>query len=651
MASEAGSARHPEAATHPVGLPGTAADAPLPAPEPVADLYDYGLIGNLHTAALVSRFGSVDWACMPRFASASVFGRLLDPLKGGFLSLTPVGGRGSRQRYVPTTNVLETRFSVTGGRRLVLYDFMPVAESGSGDVDCRIVRVLTAVGGAIDVLLTAEPRFQYGRSAARWRIQDDKWLAESGEEKLALVAPFPLSAEGGRADGRFTVAPGEEVAIELHWGEGVPSEVPATELLERTERFWRKWVGGPEAPMHQAVGLWHAWIERSELLLKLLSSARTGAFVAAPTTSLPEWPGGSRNWDYRYVWMRDAAFTAQVFTLLGHLPEARAYLKWILSRILAEGENGHLRVVYSVDGERELDERELVHLSGFRGSKPVRVGNAAVEQFQLDIYGELLDATALLAEFDPVMLRECWPVASWLAERVMSFWRLPDQGIWEIRGPPKHHTHSKLMAWVALDRASRLAEYLGGDPRAPSWRRTADEIRTLIETQGYDPARGAFTQTLESGSPLDATALRIPLTGFLPFDDPRVLSTLTAIERDLGHGPFLYRYKVDDGFDCPEGTFLLCSFWMVECLARSGQREKALAHWQRLLEAASPLGLFAEEFDPVGRRPLGNYPQAFTHIGLLRAALALGFSQHEDDGLDDDTGPVAPFPPRAASGA
>ena len=598
-------------------------------PLPVPRIHDYGVIGNLHTTALVSRYGSIDWACLPRTASPSLFARLLDPVRGGFAAVRPAAYERSEQRYRPSTNLLRTQFDIGPGHRLALTDFMPIHPVRADRADPRILRRIEAEGAATEVQIEIEPRFPYGREAVAWERRDGAWHARSGDGTLRAEVrlPEPATVESGALRAELTLAPGRPAWVEIGWGPPAGTE-PPEELLAATEHFWFEWVHRHSETPDCLGGPWHELIERSELLLKLLTDAATGAIVAAPTTSLPEWPGGHRNWDYRYVWLRDAAFTAQILARLGHHQESEAYLRWVVHRIDAAGAKGTLRVMYSAHGaDDELVEQELDYLAGYEDSRPVRIGNGAASQTQLDIFGEVLDAAYVYHQVEggARFLRARWAELSRLADTVSALWRTPDHGIWEMRGPPLEFTHSKLMCWVALDRAIRLAEAIGGDPRIDRWRGESDRIRELLLARGFDRSLGAFVQAIDRPV-LDASVLRIPLVGFLPFDDGRIRSTVAAIRRELARGPYVYRYVSRDDWAEPEGSFLLCGFWLVECLASGGDRATALENFEALRRTASPLGLFSEEYDPDGRRPLGNYPQAFTHIGFLRAAIALGQS-------------------------
>jgi GH15 family glucan-1,4-alpha-glucosidase len=593
-------------------------------PRPRA-LYDYGLIGNMHTAALVSVFGSIDWACFPRFASPSLFARILDARNGGFQLLAPTHYSSSRQEYRPSTAILCTEFRVTPSRLLRVYDFMPVVAGDNGRQTPMVLRMAEAVGGAVNAVSVVDPRFDYARSRAKWRGAEDHWVARSGPSSLTVRTEWPMRPSLSGLKGTFTIPAGERRTIELIWGEKRPLADSPADLLESTERFWTNWVHSPSSTLHVIAGRWHGAIARSEVTLKLLSQRDTGAFIAAPTTSLPEWPGGTRNWDYRYVWVRDAAFAAQALLLLGHVTEARTFLHWILDRVAVRSGNPRLRVIYGVHGERRFTERELSHLAGFAGSRPVRVGNAAANQFQLDIYGELLDAALVLNDVESGALEAIWPAVESLADEVVVNWRRPDRGIWEVRGPPRHFVHSKVMAWVALDRAVRLGVEWSRRESVVRWEGERDRLRAVILARGFDPHRESFMQSFGSAE-VDAANLRIPIVGFLDPDDPRVAGTVLQIERELSDGPFVYRYRGPDGLDGEEAAFLPCSFWLVDCLARAGERRRARENFEELLRSAGPLGLFSEEYDPAREMALGNYPQAFTHIALLRAALALGLA-------------------------
>ena len=591
-------------------------------------LLDYGLVSNLRTAALISRFGSIDWACMPYFSYPSVFARLLDVERGGSHLICPKETSSSVQRYLPGTNVLETLFRLDGNRLLKVVDFMPFVESVEREPHPYLYRIVSAEGGPVPIHVRFHPRFEYGKFGATYLKVPEGHIAIHGESSLFYrVSQGTTNEQGPALETALTVEPGTRTEVEISWKEECACHESPINLFERTVRFWKAWSEGIQVPAEFIPGDTRAAVERSNLLLKALTSRQSGAFVAAPTTSLPEWPGGGRNWDYRYSWIRDAAFSANALIMSGHLHEAKAFLRWAV-RCSQESRDGSLQVVYRLQGAGSLTEEELPELSGFLGSRPVRVGNKASSQFQLDIYGTILNLAFTMKDVDENYIAKEWTHFRSLVEHVLRIWKEPDQGIWEIRGPRRHYVHSKLMAWVALDRGAQLARRFGTPEDAVRWGTEADKVRRAIMEQGFDEALGYFVQAFDRRV-LDAAALKIPLYGLLPFSDRRVTGTIRAIEQNLSDGAFVYRYRAEDGIDGPEGAFLLCSFWLVECLARSGELAKARRNWEALLAAASPLGLFAEEYDPVTRTPLGNYPQAFTHIGVIRAATAIGIAERE----------------------
>jgi alpha,alpha-trehalase len=610
----------------PPGPPAEAPTAPS-APEgdgPYPPLVHIGVIGNLHTAALISRRGSIDWSCFPRFASPSVFARLLDDEGGGFQGLRPLERSVATQAYLRSTNVLETRFRLGHGRSVRVVDFMPVTQPREPEGLPMIVRSVRANGGPVRLRFQCLPKFDYGQHTARWRSIAGGHQARSGHSALTVLHDWPVEIEAGDLSGERLVRPGAPTTVEIIWGSARPTEVSAEQLLAQTVRFWRHWSHADRASFREISRSWRTHVLRSELAVKLLSHEDTGAFVAAPTTSLPEWPGGRRNWDYRYAWIRDAAFAAQALLLLDHVPEAKAFLRWIVARLPADPAEERLQVVYGGHGDTDLTERSLPHLAGYANSRPVRVGNAAAGQFQLDIFGELLDTTSVLSELDEGFVRGLWTELASVVDAVARHWRRPDHGIWEIRTTPRHYTHSKTMAWVALDRGVAIARRLRlDDERVVEWAEAADRIRSMVLKRGYSSDHRSFMQTLD-GTAIDAAELRLPMVGLLPFSDPRVRATVRRVRDELSVGPFVFRYRIEDGIPGAEGAFLPCSFWLVECLARMGERAEAERRLRELLPVGGPLGLFSEVCDPRNGRALGNYPQSLTHIALLRAVWALG---------------------------
>ncbi|MFE3578401.1 glycoside hydrolase family 15 protein [Streptomyces vinaceus] len=596
---------------------------------------EHGLIGDLRTAALVAANGTIDWYCCPRFDAPSVFASILDAGKGGSWELAAEVPTRTRQFYFPDTNVLITRFFAADGVAEI-QDFMPVVDD-SREVDRhRLIRRVICVRGTLPFRARIAPRFGYGAEAHTTQVEGHTAVFRSPSLTLALTATAPLEADTDGLDvrSRFKLLEGESHVFALdRIGEGLPPRscprAEAQEQAEATVRFWRRWLAGSR--YH---GRWREMVNRSALLLKLLTYAPTGAIVAAPTTSLPEQIGGERNWDYRYVWVRDAAFCVYAMLRLGFTSEAEAFMAFLSERGImqgagagagtGEGESGPLQIMYGIDGRTDLPEYELAHLEGYLGSAPVRVGNAATGQLQLDIYGALIDSIYLYDKWGQPISSDRWDevgaVVDWLCEH----WDQPDEGVWETRGGRRNFVYSRLMCWVALERAIRMANRRGLPADLNRWRESRDAIYRQIMARGWSAERAAFVQGLD-GDVLDASLLMMPMAKFLSPTDPKWLSTLDALTTDLVSDSLVYRYDPTaspDGLHGPEGTFSICSFWYVEALARAGRLEEARLAFEKMLTYANHLGLFAEEIGPTGEQ-LGNFPQAFTHLSLISAAFNL----------------------------
>jgi alpha,alpha-trehalase len=576
---------------------------------------DYALIGNVQTAALVATNGSIDWCCLPDFDSPAVFCRLLDAEKGGSFRVGPTTARyRTRRFYVEPTNVFSTTFETDSGK-IRLIDFMPV---GGSKADSRILRLAEGLAGEVELEIGFRPTFDYARASTSLTTFDGGAIARSENEVLKLRCPVRLLANpSGGLTGQIPITQGQRIWFELSYDLGAGTEefghAPADldEALTRTIEYWRKWSGG--CTYH---GPYANLVRRSALALKLMTFAPTGALVAAPTASLPECVGGSRNWDYRFTWLRDSSLIIYALQLIGYDNEASDFLEW-LNRL--EISTHGIRIMYSIRGESVLPEATLDHLSGYRNSRPVRVGNAAVQQKQLDVYGEVLDAAFLYHQrLKKPLPQKWWDEVCFLAGEAARTWREPDQGIWEFRGQPKQFLYSKLLCWVALDRAMKLGVHCDSRSQSP-WKKTRKAIRKAILQEGYNERVGAFTQEL-GGEELDASALLIPVVGFLPATDPRVVSTMERIsERLTSHG-LVYRYQSADGLPGQEATFAICSFWLVDNLALAGRTGEARELFERIVAYAGDTGLFSEEIDPVNGDLLGNYPQGFTHLALIRSA-------------------------------
>jgi GH15 family glucan-1,4-alpha-glucosidase len=580
-------------------------------------LEDYALLGDRRTAALVSRAGSVDWWCTPRFDSPACFAALLGTPEHGHFSIAPTATVVDTGRlYRPGTMVLETEYETQSGMVRVV-DCLAL-----GHARPLLVRIVEGISGSVEMAVELVARFDYGLVVPWVRRVDGRWRAIAGPEGLELYTPVRLHGREKTSAAEFTVAAGEQVPFVLGW---FPSDDPravpddASALVEHTTDVWSRWSARCEYS-----GEWREPVIRSLLTLEALTTERTGGIVAAPTTSLPETIGGTRNWDYRYCWVRDATLTLEALLIGGYQTEAMRWREWLLRA--AAGDPEQLQTMYGVAGERRLTELELDWLPGYEGSIPVRTGNGAHTQLQLDVYGELLDVLWQAARAGAPPSENSWSLALLLLDVLEQRWREPDEGIWEVRGPRRHFTHSKVLCWVAFDRAVAMVQQAGYKGPVDRWRAIRDEIHASVLEQGFDRKRGAFTQTFGSRE-LDASVLMIPLVGFLPGDDPRVVSTIDVLLRELTEDGFVCRYeptdKGVDGIGEPEGVFLPCSFWMVEALALGGRRPEAQALFERLLGIANDLGLFAEEYDPSARRFLGNFPQAFTHLALVAAAHTL----------------------------
>jgi GH15 family glucan-1,4-alpha-glucosidase len=587
-------------------------------------LEDYGLIGDMQAAALVGRDGGVDWLCLPRFDSASCFSALLGDERHGRWLVAPAGEvRASSRRYRPGTLVLETECEVAEGAVRVI-DFMP--RRGQGPP--RVMRIIEGVRGRVPMRMELSLRPDYGSIGPWVDLAPDGVVATAGPDAYRLSTPLPLEVKDGSVRCDFVVVEGARERLTLSWHlsyDETPPVEDADSALARTEAWWREWSG-----RCRYEGAYRDQVLTSLIVLKAMTSEPTGAVIAAPTTSLPEDIGGVRNWDYRYCWLRDSVLTLEALLAAGYTEEALAFRDYLLR--VGTGDPAAIQIMYGIGGERRLPEFELEHLPGYEGSRPVRVGNAASEQFQLDVYGEVAAVMFLGTEALGRIETRLWPRWRAIFEHVETIWRRPDDGIWEARGPQRHYTYSKVMAWVVFDRAVRLVERYGLEAPVDRWKQVRDEIHREVCERGYDPNRRTFTQYYGSKE-LDASVLNIPLVGFLPGTDERVTGTIDAVWSELGHDGFVSRYstaETDDGLPGGEGQFLACSFWLVSALARNRRAEEARALFERLIGLSNDLGLLAEEYDVGRRRQVGNFPQAFSHLTLIVAAREI--SAAEADG-------------------
>ena len=581
----------------------------------------YALIGDCHAAALVGCDGSIDWLCLPRFDSGACFAALLGGPEHGRWLLAPAEKISRVQRrYRGDSLILETDLETEQGS-VRLIDFMPLS-----DERWDVVRIVEGLSGSVTMKMDLIVRFDYGSIVPWVRRSKDSLLITAGPDTLDLATSVAIKGKNMKTVAEFCVGAGQREFFTLNYRPSHIAMCPAVDAenaLTQTEAQWRKWSG------HCSYrGRWRDSVMRSLIILKALTYKPTGGLVAAPTTSLPELPGGVRNWDYRYCWLRDATFTLNALLLAGFHEEAAAWREWLLRAVA--GSPDDLQILYGVTGERRLPECELPWLPGYEASYPVRVGNDASKQFQLDVYGELMDSLHLARVADMEPHPEAWSVQLEMLKFLELHWQDPDNGLWEVRGPPQHFTHSKVMAWVAFDRAIKDAELEGLEGPIDVWRRIRDAIHAQVCAQGFDPSRNSFVQSYETNY-LDASLLLIPQVGFLPADDPRVLGTIAAIERHLMADGLVLRYSTAtpvDALPAGEGAFLACSFWLADAFALAGRRQEAEALFERLLALGNDLGLFAEEFSPSAQRMLGNFPQALTHMALVNTARLLSMPEH-----------------------
>ncbi len=614
------------------------------APSPFPPIDAYAFLSNCHTGALVAPDGAVEWLCVPRFDAPSVFGTLLDR-EAGYFRLGPFGINHATARvYEPGTNVLATTWKTPTGWALVREaltmgprdredEITPhTRPPADDDAEHVLVRTVECLEGTIELELVCEPVFDYGRAPAEWTLVDGSRHtadAAGADVKIRLQTDMALGIEGERVRARHVLGAGDRLYCSLSWAEELasPGDVDeATAQLDATVRYWRAWLGRARLPDHH----WRDPIQRSALTIKGLTYMPTGATVAALTTSLPETPGGERNWDYRYSWMRDSTFTLQALHFLNLDWEADEFMQFVAD--LKANEDGALQIMYGIDGRRDLTESTRDDLSGYAGARPVRIGNGAFDQRQNDVFGSVLDSVLLHSRRSNRLPRRLWPIVQSQAECATAVWREPDQGIWEARGAPQHYVSSKLMCWVALDRAAKLAAISGNPELQASWGAVAEEIKADILEHGVTD-QGVLRQHYDTDA-LDASTLLAALFGFLPHDDERLRASVLAIADDLTEQGFVLRYRTDetdDGLSGKEGTFLICSFWLVSALAIIGEEQRARDLMERLLRIASPLGLYAEEFDTDTGRHLGNVPQAFSHLALIEAAARIVLAERQEE--------------------
>jgi GH15 family glucan-1,4-alpha-glucosidase len=585
-----------------------------------APIRDYALVGDGRTGALIARDGSVDWLCLPNVDSPSVFARILDADRGGSFRLEPTVGFESERCYQPNSNVLETTFT-TGQGRVRVTDAMTLSDIQRISPMRELVRKVEALSGTVPLRWSLEPRFGYGRAETRIERRAGRWFAHAGSDALVLGLCDAGDGEvrDGAVAGQFELEEGLSAILSLAAASREPAVIPGREdserRLARTERFWAQWAGRVEYE-----GAWRDAVVRSALVLKLLAFAPSGAIVAAPTTSLPEWIGGERNWDYRFTWLRDASWTLDAMLRLGFNEEAHAFFWWLMhaSRLTQP----RLQILYRIDGSDHTDEHELSELDGYRGSAPVRIGNGAREQIQLDLYGAVLEAIWLYGKEVGHIDGDTGKEVARIADYVSEHWRDADNGIWEVRDERTHYTQSKALCWVALDRACALADEGMIPNRSERWRAEADDLQQFVDSEGWDEEWRSYVRAPDLRE-LDASLLTLAILGYHEPRGERIQGTIAAIERELREGPYVYRYRGEDGLAGEEGAFLTCSFWLVDAYARTGRLDDANALMDELVGLANDVGLYSEEIDPRTGEFLGNFPQGLTHLALVHAAVSI----------------------------
>ncbi|HML04883.1 MAG TPA: glycoside hydrolase family 15 protein [Methanobacterium sp.] len=592
------------------------------------DIEDYGIIGNLETCALVGNDGSIDWLCFPYLESPSVFAAILDTERGGKFTIQPVSKFNSFQSYIRNTNILQTTFNTPFGM-VSLTDFMPVKEGNENKHHRSLFRKVKCIEGHSRLILDFEPKFNYARSVPDFKFVKDGIFCSFENESLLLNTKIPLKILKNRVKGQFDMKKDDEVWFVLqymHEQENSSDYDYCNTKLELTKKYWHDWTY--KCPKICVLrGVWRDVIIRSGLVLKLLANPNSGAIAASATTSLPEIIGGVRNWDYRYAWIRDSAYTIQALFHLEHVEESHDFMKWISEIIKQDTHPSNICIMYPLHEKENISEEILEYLSGYKLSSPVRIGNAAFNQTQLDIYGELINAIYETARYGRDISDETWNFIKSLVNYVCDVWNTKDRGIWEIRDEPRHYVHSKIMCWVAVDRGLKIAKLKESETSFNKWEKAREEIKDVVLKKGFNKKLNSFVQFFNSNS-VDATGLLIPQMGFLPYDDPKIQGTVkTIMDNLMTENGLVYRYKNEDGLPGEEGCFALCSFWLAETLTLSGRIKEAEELFSKIIKLISPLGLLSEEIDPDSGKQLGNFPQAFSHIGLINSALYISIAR------------------------